>query len=551
MASCPYCSESVKPEARICRHCQRNLTYEVKIKKKLTDRQIYELMKRWPRISKKIPSAIEFISLRQAQKLFSKPPVVMASELSLHQSNQLIATFKDFGAESNLILKEITEPQHSSHSKVLVAALYAAIAFMSLTVLVYLVYQDSSESPPPQATQTELDIDSYFRQQQDHQPFQPQLAAIDERPRSIHGHPNDTSSSPQGFTRQQMQRLLSATVYIRGGGTIGSGFFISQDGYILSNRHVTENMREPEVILVSGEVLKARKVSQSDAVDLSLLKVSGRNFSYLPMGDASRLYPAQQIITIGNPSGLSFTVTRGIVSAVSRTIKGVHYIQTDAAINPGNSGGPMINQDFEVVGINTLTAKVEKGISFALPINYAYQSGGIAEGIGNTPPSSPSFQASRDPLDQSFSRDSGPSHSPSPQLPQDHYSNELRDLREQYDRKQQQYNDRIKGLESELRSIEEDISNKRANISAVSRLTKKRQQVGEKILKVLNEGFREDGRYYDKAISILKRAKGDDITASRRAQLDSEIQKIQSHKKTTERQNEARLESYREQLQLN
>ncbi len=203
------------------------------------------------------------------------------------------------------------------------------------------------------------------------------------------------SQSPSDLIdRERILKALNASVSIKTPQSQGAGFLISSDGYILTNTHVLAENQSPLVILRNGQSFSAKRIRTDPRVDLSLLKIEARNLDFLEMGDAHELYPGQTILSIGNPSGLSFTLTRGIISYVGREISGVSYIQTDAAINPGNSGGPMISSDFKVVGINTLTVRGEKGISFALPINYAYVTEGIAKGLGSHPPLSRGFEAS-------------------------------------------------------------------------------------------------------------------------------------------------------------
>jgi serine protease Do len=159
----------------------------------------------------------------------------------------------------------------------------------------------------------------------------------------------------------------------------GSGFIISKDGYILTNNHVVGDVDKITVTLQDGRTFDNAKVIGADPEsEVALIKIDGDNFPVLPMGDSSKVEIADWVLAIGNPFGLSETVTVGVVSAVGRS--NVHiaqyedFIQTDAAVNPGNSGGPLIDLDGNVIGINTAIVSQSggyMGIGFAIPINMA------------------------------------------------------------------------------------------------------------------------------------------------------------------------------------
>jgi serine protease Do len=160
---------------------------------------------------------------------------------------------------------------------------------------------------------------------------------------------------------------------------LGSGFIISKDGYILTNNHVVGNVDKITVQLQDGRKFENAKLIGTDPdTEVALIKIEGDNFPVLPMGDSDNIEIGDWVIAIGNPFGLSETVTVGVISAVGRS--NVHiaayenFIQTDAAINPGNSGGPLINLDGQAIGINTAIYSESggyMGIGFAIPINMA------------------------------------------------------------------------------------------------------------------------------------------------------------------------------------
>jgi serine protease Do len=157
----------------------------------------------------------------------------------------------------------------------------------------------------------------------------------------------------------------------------GSGFLISSDGYILTNNHMVEEAEKIEVELTDGRKFTAKIIGTDPDSDVAVVKIDSKNLPYLELADSDALEVGEWVLAIGNPLGLTHTVTAGIVSAKGRSGFGLasfeNFIQTDAAINFGNSGGPLINLDSKVVGINTaiVGASGNIGIGFAIPINMA------------------------------------------------------------------------------------------------------------------------------------------------------------------------------------
>lgn len=161
----------------------------------------------------------------------------------------------------------------------------------------------------------------------------------------------------------------------------GSGFIIDRRGYILTNNHVIGNAKEIRVTLANGEKLPAQLIGQDPNSDIAVIKVTSDKIdSTATLGDSDKIRVGQKAIAIGNPFGLSHTLTTGVISALGRSIEtseGIEIdeiIQTDAAINPGNSGGPLLNSNGEVIDINTAIFSLSggyQGIGFAIPINRA------------------------------------------------------------------------------------------------------------------------------------------------------------------------------------
>ncbi len=162
---------------------------------------------------------------------------------------------------------------------------------------------------------------------------------------------------------------------------IGSGVVISPDGYIVTNNHVIDGAVDIRVTTSDRRVLKAKLVGTDPLTDLAVIKVDAKDLPSVPWGDSTDVRPGQTVLAFGNPFGLRFTVTRGIVSAVNRPNpdasdprKAGQFIQTDAAINQGNSGGPLVNARGEVVGINTFLISPSgsfAGMGFAIPTKIA------------------------------------------------------------------------------------------------------------------------------------------------------------------------------------
>jgi serine protease Do len=159
---------------------------------------------------------------------------------------------------------------------------------------------------------------------------------------------------------------------------LGTGFVYDKTGLVLTNNHVVEDATQIKVKFADGRDVSANIVGRDKLADVAVIRVEEKNLSPLPLGDSDALDVGDWVVAIGNPFGLSHTVSAGILSARGRTrddVKGLdekgyfNFLQTDAAINQGNSGGPLINLKGEVVGINAAIRANANGIGFAIPIN--------------------------------------------------------------------------------------------------------------------------------------------------------------------------------------
>jgi S1-C subfamily serine protease len=157
----------------------------------------------------------------------------------------------------------------------------------------------------------------------------------------------------------------------------GSGFFVTPDGYALTNHHVVQSGRQIELSLPDGERHEARLVGEDPGTDLALVRVAASSLPYLPLGTGSAPKPGQLVVAIGNPLGFSATVSAGVVSALGRTLRAPEgrliddVIQHTAPLNPGNSGGPLLSSSGRVIGVNTAMIGMSQGIGFAIAADTA------------------------------------------------------------------------------------------------------------------------------------------------------------------------------------
>jgi len=181
-------------------------------------------------------------------------------------------------------------------------------------------------------------------------------------------------------TLKHLRDIYFRPIPMRG---IGSGTIISSDGYILTNNHVIQGAERIAVTFFNGHMLEGEIAGVCPSMDIAVIKVEANGFPMVEIGDSDKLKVGQPVFAIGNPLGLPGgpTVTSGVVSALGRTIRSESgtiddLIQTDAAINPGNSGGPLIDENGNVVAINTAIIPFAQGIGFAIPIKMAIRCSG-------------------------------------------------------------------------------------------------------------------------------------------------------------------------------
>jgi serine protease Do len=195
------------------------------------------------------------------------------------------------------------------------------------------------------------------------------------------GHLYRTASLKETTIERAVERFSEAVVMVTSPVGTGSGFFINEEGYLITNYHVIEKETKIEItmFLKTGEGFEKKKFKKikieafNPFVDLALLKVEDLgdikpSFAYL--GNIGKVQIGQKVFAIGNPLGLERTVTNGLISTTNRAFQGLIYLQTNADINPGNSGGPLFNMAGEVIGVTNMGYVFYGGLGFAIPINY-------------------------------------------------------------------------------------------------------------------------------------------------------------------------------------
>jgi serine protease Do len=255
-------------------------------------------------------------------------------------------------------------------------------AGVNLTPFGYAQQQATAPKPSAQEVKPLADASQAFTSIADH--VTPAVVSIQtERRATTRANPRQRGQVPPGLEdffdqfdprRQQQQPSRGS----------GSGFIVSTDGYVLTNNHVVADADRVNVTLMDKRVFKARVVGRDPSTDVAVLKIEGGKFPSVTFGNDLNTRVGEWVLAIGNPLGLDFTVTAGIVSAKGRSgeLRGLYessyaivdYIQTDAAINPGNSGGPLVNIRGEVIGINSAIASQTgfyAGYGFAIPITLA------------------------------------------------------------------------------------------------------------------------------------------------------------------------------------
>lgn len=205
------------------------------------------------------------------------------------------------------------------------------------------------------------------------------ISTVGQAPQARGGFPGmpDLPPGPLGDMFREFFNQMPEQQRSRPAQSLGSGFIISTDGYVITNAHVIDNADEITVRTSNQKEYEAELIGADERTDIALLKIDAEGLPTVTIGDSDQVRVGEWVLAIGEPFGLSHSATHGIVSAVGRDLPSDNYvpfIQTDAPVNPGNSGGPLINADGEVIGVNAQIFTKSggyMGISFAIPINEA------------------------------------------------------------------------------------------------------------------------------------------------------------------------------------
>ncbi|MGA0163018.1 MAG: S1C family serine protease [Bdellovibrionota bacterium] len=498
MYSCTHCAELIQEEARVCKHCQRPSLFDVWMIESFDQRELYELSKflsERPQLSN--------ISFQELKEISNSLPKCILQNLSKRECDDLVQSFKKLSFQ--LSPEKINEDRKNGISISTAAILIAGLFAISF----YFWWSDRFKDENLSLNQSNEWV----------KPLSPTFDSNTDS-KEVLSSTSEKIDSTNSQSKTEIIRALNASVFIRSRQSLGTGFLISADGFILTNTHVIDADDRPLIILRDGQQFSAKLIRKDENVDLSLLKIDAQNLDYFQIGDAHSLYPGQNILSIGNPSGLAFTLTRGIVSYVGREIDGVSYIQTDAAINPGNSGGPMITEDYKVVAINTLTAKGEEGISFALPINYAFESGGIAETLGESRRSMKSAAMKTAPTRYSSQDDS--------------YQNEAKSYATEFEKTKNDLVEENKAILSELEEHRQKLQSSSLGILEKRRIQDRLQELKDQNSSLSNRLREAQVRYLRQMQSLLYRQKGDSRFSHLHEKIDLQLADIEDQKKKLE-----------------
>jgi len=282
-----------------------------------------------------------------------------------------------------MVVKEKPKTGLQRHHKILIGSFSSLIIIFMIVVgvLLYLLFVNLNlnyEDLDKKITDLQKDTSSKINDlttsiMQTNEILDTELGSLNEELNLLQASVGEDFS---GIVKQSIESVVT----IRTDVGQGTGFIITEDGYVVTNAHV---LADSDGTLASGIIAidfnqKTRDVEFigfSSILDLALLKISG-NHEKLSLGNSNKVKVGEKVIAIGNPLGLQFSVSQGIVSAVHRPgINGIKaYIQTDAALNPGNSGGPLINIQGEVIGINNFKIGSGESLGFALESNYIVDS---------------------------------------------------------------------------------------------------------------------------------------------------------------------------------
>jgi S1-C subfamily serine protease len=213
--------------------------------------------------------------------------------------------------------------------------------------------------------------DSLLKTKEDIITIETSLQSVDIQISSIGKEFDELKASVSSDFSGIFEKAVESVMTIRTNTGQGTGFVVANNGYIITNYHVIENANSASVYSYDGKAHPVSIIGYNPTMDIALLKIN-TDYPSLKIADSDEITPAEKVIAIGNPYGLSFSVSEGVISAIHRIgPNGLNvYIQTTAELNSGNSGGPLINKKGEVIGMNNFKLSEGEGLGFALESNY-------------------------------------------------------------------------------------------------------------------------------------------------------------------------------------
>ena len=256
----------------------------------------------------------------------------------------------------------------------IITVLILLLAVQGLTI--YLIYEKSNQSISA-LNQTEQKLDEKINLQ--NQDLQSKINTLTDSvtlsQESLQEELSELKATASADFSGIIESETKGVVTIKTDVSQVTGFLVSPYGYIITNEHVMNGASAAGVFTSDGEQHVVHKIGENRAMDLALLKITGNNFHAIDIGDSDDVKIGEKVIAIGNPLGLAFTATEGIISARDREgNNGLKiYFQIDVPLNPGNSGGPLINTKGEVIGVNNFKVSGAESLGFALEINAAVE----------------------------------------------------------------------------------------------------------------------------------------------------------------------------------
>ncbi len=510
---CPFCGEIISKNAKLCRFCKHNVSLDLWLGDIHEDTKRGEIAKL---LHEKGPKDY-FPTFGAARRLLEKKGAFL-SDVKREDAEKVSVLLEKF----QIPVEQKNHIPSVSHKEFPFKAVgLTASTLVATGVLFFFVYKPK---PAPVSS-----------------------ASIESSAPTIQGTENETvkrSSQNSTPTREQhanIEALLISTATIMDGNRSGSAFFVSKNGHLISNQHVTTGAKEVDVLTFDGKKFRGTVLKSDSFYDLSLIKIDNRDYPPLRLGDATTLHPGDTVWTIGAPHGLSFSVTRGVASFVGRNVSGKAFVQADVAINPGNSGGPMINDDGEVIGINNFILKQTQGLNFAIPVNYLYMgSSPILMDVADTQPDNSimatwrSWEKGSSALARTESdADESPAPSPAPnssnaQLTE--LSEEMKGMDERIKANQKKFDDQSKQVQTKIDKLNIQY-NEAPTISDQDKVSANIRKYQIELIDIEMDRIGEMQNYNRKATELINRAKnlsGDDPSAL--AHYARELEKLAKSK---------------------